>query len=70
MTGAYYRSITTGRVSGVTGRIYGADLSGAASGYLITGTVLIPLAGVLMTSFILSCIILVSLALVSVMPKL
>jgi|WetSurMetagenome_2_1015567.scaffolds.fasta_scaffold00836_5 spermidine synthase len=68
--GSLYRIMTSGRSAISTERVYGVDLSGSAAGYLLTGTILIPLIGIMMTTFILSGIILVSVFIVSVAPKL
>jgi spermidine synthase len=68
--GSLYRIMTSSRSSISTERVYGADLSGSATGYLLTGTLLIPMTGLLVTTFILSGIILISVFIVSVAPKL
>lgn len=70
MTGSYYRAVTSEKATYMTGKIYGADLAGAASGYLVTGTVLIPLTGIILAPIILSGLILLTLTLVWVLPKL
>jgi spermidine synthase len=69
-TGSFYGTMTSGRSAIATEKVYGADLSGSAAGYLLTGTILIPLLGLTMTTFILSGIILVSVFIVSVASKL
>ena len=69
-TGSVYRILTSGSMAVSTEKVYGADLTGSASGYLITGSVLIPLLGVMNAVFILAGIILISLFIVSVAPKL
>jgi len=70
LTGFVYRTLTSGAAAVSTEKVYGADLSGSASGYLITGSVLIPLLGIINAVFILAGIILISLFIVSVAPKL
>jgi len=68
--GSLYRIMTSDRSALTTEKVYGADLSGSASGYLLTGTILIPLMGLMITTFILSGIILVSVFIVSGSSKL
>ncbi|HPT11757.1 MAG TPA: hypothetical protein PLP69_03970 [Bacteroidales bacterium] len=68
--GSLYRIMTSDRSALSTEKVYGADLSGSASGYLLTGTILIPLMGLTISTFILSGIILVSVFIVSVSSKL
>ncbi len=70
ITGSFFRSATRMKPPEETAIIYSADLSGSASGYLVTGTLLIPLTGILFTTLILSSLILISLSLVSVRSKL
>lgn len=70
LAGSYYRAVTSERAAFMTGKIYSADLAGAASGYLVTGTVLIPLTGMILAPIILSGLILLSLTLVWIQPKL
>jgi len=67
--GSLYRIMTSYRSALSTEKVYGADLSGSASGYLLTGTILVPLLGLTITTFILSGIILVSVFIVSVSSK-
>lgn len=70
LAGSYYRAITSEKAANMTGKIYGADLAGAAFGYLVTGTVIIPMAGIILAPLILSGLILLTLAIVWVLPKL
>jgi spermidine synthase len=70
LTGSLYHNLTTGASGGTTGRVYLADLAGSAAGYLFTGTIFIPLAGISVTSFILAGIILISVILAPVTSKL
>jgi len=70
LAGSYYRAVTSEKAVNMTGKIYGADLAGAAFGYLVTGTVMIPLAGIILAPLILSGLILLTLAIVWVLPKL
>jgi hypothetical protein len=68
--GSLYRILTLGGSKGIISSVYVADLSGSAAGYLVTGIIFIPLAGITVTSFILAGIILISVILVPVKAKL
>ncbi len=70
LAGSLYRMLTLGGSKGTISSVYAADLSGSAAGYLVTGTIFIPLAGITITSFILAGIILLSVTLVPVKAKL
>ncbi len=69
ITGNIYMILTTDSRKNLTGKIYASDLAGAALGYMLVSTVLVPLAGITSASFILSAFILTSVALVSVIFK-
>jgi predicted membrane-bound spermidine synthase len=70
LAGSLYHVLTLGGTKSTTGNVYVADLAGSAAGYLFTGTIFIPLAGISATSFILAGIILISLTLAPVTSKL
>jgi spermidine synthase len=69
LTGSIYRVLTSGSQNDFTGRIYASDLAGSALGYAVVATLLVPLTGIMITSFILAFIILMAVALVSVLFK-
>lgn len=69
LTGSIYRVLTSGSQADFTGRIYASDLAGSALGYAVVATLLVPLAGIMNTSFILAFFILIAVALVSVLFK-
>ncbi|MCU0377014.1 MAG: hypothetical protein MUC78_02040 [Bacteroidales bacterium] len=69
LTGAVYMVLTTSAAARGPGDIYAADLAGAALGYLIVATLLVPLLGTSNVCFLLGGLILIAVTLVSVFFK-
>ncbi|HUW91522.1 MAG TPA: hypothetical protein VMV74_00040 [Bacteroidales bacterium] len=69
LTGSIYRALTSGLSDDFTGRIYASDLAGAALGYMVVSTLVVPLMGIMNASFMLAIFILIAVALVSVIFK-
>jgi len=60
ITGAIYRILTSRDQGSSTGAVYASDLAGAALGYLTVSTLLVPLAGMANSAFILAGLIFMS----------
>ncbi len=60
VTGSIYRILTSRGTGSSTGAVYASDLAGAALGYMMVSTLLVPLAGTANTAFILAGLIFMS----------